>query len=94
MKKEVYDCIINKTPLSASANQKVGGDAPSEYLDRIQTEAEIDQTTMDKILASHLICPNALRSNNFSCFFEDRKEKLLKAIEKAMGKKVIREGDD
>ncbi len=88
--KDLYNSIINKTPLWSTTNKKMGGDAPSEYLDRMQTEAKIDQITMDKIISSHLISPNVLRSNEFSCFIDDRKEKLLKAIEKAMGKEVIR----
>jgi hypothetical protein len=29
---KVYDCILNKTPLSYKANRKIGGDAPSLYL--------------------------------------------------------------
>ena len=46
---------------------------------------------MDEILASHLISSGTLRRNDFYGFFQARKEALLKAIEKAMGKKVIRE---
>ncbi len=89
-----YNSIINKTALSASTNRKIGGGAPSEYLPRIQKEAEIDNAAMDEILASHLICANALRTDDFWGFFEARREALLEAIEKAMGKKVNREGQD
>ena len=94
IKPNEYNSIINKTALAASTNRKIGSDAPSEYLSRIQNEAQIRQTTMDDILASHLICPNTLRNDDFCGFFKSRKEALLEAIEKAMGKKVIREGDD
>ena len=61
---------------------------------RIQNEAGVDSTQMDEILASHLICANALRADDFWGFFEARKEALLKVIEKAMGKPVSREGED
>lgn len=90
----IYNSIINKTALSAKANRKIGGRAPSEYLSRIQEEAGIDNAAMDDILASHLICPNTLGNNDFPGFFKARKESLLEAIEKAMGKKVIREDED
>ena len=90
----VYNCIINKSAISARTNQKIGGRAPSEYLPRIQGEAGIDNTKMDEILASHLISADALRADDFWNFFEERKEALLEAIEEAMGKKVIREGED
>ena len=88
------DSIINKTILKESTNKRIGGIAPSAYLHRIQEEPWINQSTTDEILKSHLICPRTLRSDNFRDFFEIRKEALLEAIEKAMGKKVIREGDD
>ena len=94
IKPDDYNSIINKTALAASTNRKIGGNAPSKYLLRIQEEAGVDSVDMDKILNAHLICPNTLRNNDFPGFFKARKEALLKTIEKVMGKKVIREGDD
>ena len=91
IKNNIYNSIINKTALSARTNRKIGGRAPSEYLRRIQEEAGINNTKMDEILASHLISADALQADDFWSFFEARKEALLDAIEKAMGKKVIRE---
>ena len=90
----VFNSIINKTALSASTNRKIGGNAPSEYLPKIQKEVRINNTKMDEILASHLISADALRTDNFWGFYEARKEALLDAIEKAMGKKIIREEDN
>ena len=89
-----YNSIINKTPLSASTNRKIGGRAPSEYLSKIQEDAGIDNTAMDKILASHLISADALRADDFSGFCEARKNALSKAIAKAMGKSVNRENEE
>jgi len=94
IKSDKYNSIINKTPLSASTNRKIGGQAPSKYLLRIQEDAQIDDAAMDKILASHFICAGALRADDFKSFFKARKEALLEAIEKAMGKKVIRKVAD
>jgi hypothetical protein len=89
-----YNSIINKTAISARTNQQIGGRAPSEYLQRIQDEARIDDAKMDKRLAAHLISAGDLRADDFWGFFEARKEALLDAIEKAMGKKVIRENEE
>lgn len=48
----------------------------------------------NKVLGSHLIWVDALREDDFELFFEARKQELLKAIEKAMGKPVVRDEDD
>ena len=89
-----YNSIINKTALSASTNRNIGGRAPSEYLSRIQQELGIDDTVMDKILASHLISAKALRADKFQVFYEARKEALLNAIEEVMGKSVNRKNEE
>ena len=81
----VYNSIINKTAISARTNQKIGGRAPSEYLPRVEEEAEIDEGEMDKRLAAHLISADALRADDFWGFFEARKEALFRIIQKAMG---------
>ena len=88
-----YNCIINKTALSARTNRMIGGRAPSEYLPRIQKEVRIDDTEMDEILDSHLIPAYLLRADDFSCFLEVRKNAMLDVIEAAMGKKVTSDGD-
>ena len=82
----IFNSIINKTALSASTNRKIGGDAPSEYLPKIQKEVGINNAKMDEILASHLISAAALQTDDFWSFFETRKKALLDAIEKAMEK--------
>ena len=88
----VCNSIINKTALSASTNRMIRECAPSEYLEKIQEKAR-DNVKMDEILTSHLISADALQDDDFWSFFEARKEGLLEVIEKAMGKKVIRDGD-
>ena len=90
----VFNSIVNKTALSATTNRKIGGRAPSEYLQRIQEEAGIDNVKMDEILDSHLIFGEALREDDFEKFFDIREAALLGVIEKAMGKKIIRENEE
>lgn len=90
---EIFNIIINKTALSASTNRKIGGQAPSSYLKKLQQVARINTTQMDEILESHRIPAHALRADDFGEFFKIRGEKLLQAIESAMGKNIPRKKD-
>ncbi|MBI1216523.1 MAG: DUF262 domain-containing protein [Alphaproteobacteria bacterium] len=86
-----YNAIVNKTPISYKANRKIGGIAPSLYLQKIQSEKQVrlDDAAMDKILESHLIPAEALRHDNFEEFYRGRKQLLVHLIEKAMGKSAL-----
>lgn len=88
--KDRYDSILNKTPISYKANRKIGGDAPSRYLPRIQNEKQVglSDDAMDELLASHALSPQLLRGDHFEHFIEDRRRRLSRLIEKAMGKPV------
>ena len=98
-----YNSIINKTPLLGRTNRTIGGSPPSGYLNDIKTwsqqlslpiEGGNQNVPMEDKLASHLIFLDAFQDNNFNLFFENRKEKLLKAIGKAMGKPITYEDED
>ena len=86
-----YDSILNKTPISYKANRKIGGDAPSAYIPRIQNEKQVGlaDDAMDDLLASHALEPALLRSDDFDRFVEDRRRRLLRLIERAMGKQIM-----
>ncbi|TXN68228.1 DUF262 domain-containing protein [Methylobacterium sp. WL18] len=90
IKAEIFDSIINKTPLSFKTNRIIGGAAPSIYLRRLEAgNAEtppIAAEKLDAYLASHLIDPDLLRGDNFAAFMTDRQTRLLTLIEHAMGK--------
>lgn len=87
---KVYDSIINKTAISLRANRSIGGNSPSKYLPQIQQEAQaqLADSEMDEILASHLIDPRLLRADAFEEFYSARKQALLQVIARAMGKAV------
>ncbi|TCN30172.1 DUF262 domain-containing protein [Sinorhizobium americanum] len=89
---EVYDSIINKTPLSYRTNRIIGGVAPSAYLAKLENgSAEatpVDPVRLNGFLASHLIDPTLLRTNEFAAFMEARQQALLSLIAQAMGKQV------
>ena len=80
------DCIVNKTAISRSTNQSIGGRAPSKYVPTLQHKAGISAHQLDEILATHAVDPEALRADDFYRFFEDRRQRLLDIIESAMGK--------
>ncbi|MDF5720709.1 MAG: HNH endonuclease domain-containing protein [Rhizonema sp. PD37] len=89
IKREEYDSVVNKTPLSSKTNKIVGSHAPSVYLSSLQKKASIAEERMDKLLRSHVIDPDALRADDFDKFFQTRHKMLLERIEKAMGKTLL-----
>ena len=87
-----YESILNKTQISYKANRKIGGDAPSLYLPRIQSQKQValDNAAMNDLLASHALSPELLRADAFDSFLEDRRRRLSRLVEKAMGKPVVK----
>lgn len=103
IKPDVFDSIINKTPLSYRTNRIIGGSAPSEYIAKLQAGNEmtppIEPEKLDAHFKSHLIDPLLLRSDSFDAFMLDRQKRLLMLIEQATGKSayigdVKEEGED
>lgn len=91
---EIFDSIINKTPLSDKTNRIIGGDAPSTYLAKLETgdkkTPSIASVNLDAYLASHLIDGPLLRADDFDDFLRDRQKQLLALIERATGQSVYR----
>jgi hypothetical protein len=89
IKPDVYDSIINKTPLSDRTNRTIGGVAPSEYLARLEkggpNTPAVAAERLDGFLRSHLINPDLLRGDRFDAFMVDRQRRLLTLIEQATG---------
>ncbi|MCX8455145.1 MULTISPECIES: DUF262 domain-containing protein [Paenarthrobacter] len=95
--KQIYDSIINKTPLSSRTNRIVGGHAPSVYLANLQAggsdEPPIQESHLDARLASHALDVGLLRADDFESFMADRQTRLVALIEQAMGKSAMRKND-
>lgn len=87
------DCVVNKTAIDAQTNRRIGGNAPSVYLRRIETNDGIAPQDLDAIVRSHDIDPITLRQDDFPEFFNQRFEGLLRQIAEAMGKPVNRTAD-
>ncbi|MEU4710569.1 DUF262 domain-containing protein [Nocardia salmonicida] len=77
--------IVNKTPLSDRANKSIIG-APSDYLPLLANESGTRDEWFDDIVATHLIDPDLVRTDNFDAFYVDRKSQLLRLVADAMGK--------
>jgi hypothetical protein len=90
---ELANCIVNKTPIDAHTNRRIGARAPSAYLTAIESQAKTDPDALDEILRSHEIDSAALRQDDFPSFFNSRFARLLKQIEGAMGKAPNRAAD-
>jgi len=89
IKDELYDSVVNKTPLSFKTNRMIGGNAPSFYLSDLQKKAGITEERMNELLRSHVIDPVALRADDFEIFFQTRHKALFERIEQAMGKTLL-----
>ena len=80
----LYNSIINKTPIDALTNKIIGGRPPSEYLPRL--ERDISPERLIRVLESHWLDPDLLRSDQFAECFVERGEAILRLIGRAMGK--------
>lgn len=85
---KIYDSAVNKTPISARTNRKIGGDAPSKYIHRVQKDPQVGLSNeqMDVILQSHFIDQGSFRGDDFYQFIQKRSIALLNLIYAAMGK--------
>ena len=93
--KTKWNSIVNKTPLFARTNRIIGGNAPSEYLNKIEDSNHVVSANLDRYIASHKIDVNDIRSDNFDDYFIKRAKSLLELISKAMAKPISNlNGDD
>ena len=93
-RQQVWNSIVNKSPLTARTNRVLGGNKPSIYIRSIERNFSLDSEGLDEHLRSHLIDSDLLRSDDFDNFIRDRATKLLDLIEKAIGKSVTGRDSD
>ncbi len=80
-----YNSLVNRTPLSAKTNKKIGSKAPSLYLKQLEMSGT-SPSRLDEMLRSHAIDPGSLRTDDFEGFFVARTQALMELIARAMGK--------
>lgn len=82
-----WNCVVNKTPIAYRTNRKLGGEAPSRYLQMIE-DTNVSAGALDENLRSHVVDVASLRADDFQTFFICRAKALLDLIGKAMGKQI------
>jgi hypothetical protein len=79
-----YNCLVNRTPLSAKTNRKIGSKAPSVYLKEFEMSGTSPEK-LDEMLRSHAIEPEFLRQDDFEGFFAARTKALMELQRFATG---------
>ena len=82
----IYNSVINKTPIDAVTNRKIGGRSPSAYVNTLKSG--ISEESLDLVLRAHWINSEHLGSDGFAEFFVERGEAMLRLIGRAMGKET------
>ena len=83
----LYDSIINKTPIDALTNRKLGGQRPSRYLQRLRQD--IDGDKLKRILHAHWINLADIEQDRFGDCFVERGQAMLDLINRAMRKPQV-----
>ncbi len=89
-----YDTAVNKTPLAAKTNKKIGGVAPSQYVSKLEegggseNDPALAPEALNRHFNSHAVDPALLRADDFDAFLADRERRLLDLIAEATGHKV------
>ncbi len=80
----IFNCAINKTPLSSKTNRIIGGRSPSEYMRRLRSH----NSDLEVAIEGHNIDVGYLKRDDFDDFFIRRGKALMVLISDAMGKKL------
>ncbi len=88
------DSVLNRTPMGKRTEVVLDGYAPSRYLLRVQSKSLMEDGEFDAVLATHELDPALLRESDIAAFLADRRDRLVRVVEHAMGKPVIRDVDD
>ena len=88
------DSVLNRTPMAEKTDHMIGETDPARYLPRVQGKSLLGDKEFDKVLAGHLLEPKLLHHGKVDEFFLDRRHKLLKMVEEAMGRKAVHDVDD
>lgn len=87
---DLYDSVVNKTPLGYRTNRIIGGVAPSRYLKKLEegrmtpdgqiVDPPIQPAVLDSYLESHCIPADRLRADDFHGFIAGRQKALLALV--------------
>jgi hypothetical protein len=82
----LYDSVVNKTPIDATTNRRIGGSSPSRYLPRLRQDISSD--TLNRVLKAHWINLDTLEADQFAECFVERGEAMLQLIGQAMHRSI------
>jgi hypothetical protein len=92
---QIYDSVVNKTPLGYRTNRIIGGVAPSVYLEKLEKgkagpngqviEPPIDKAVLSGYLETHCVPVQELYANDFYGFIKARQMRLLDMVERITG---------
>lgn len=85
--KQLWNCVLNKTPMTARTNRRLGGYPPSRYIASLEAKS-LSPSRVNEILRTHALEPEYLRRDDFMGFIRDRAAKMLDLIERATGKPI------
>ena len=82
--KNLYNSIINRTPVDAATNRTMRDHAPSRYLALLRNRAPVG--TLVNILSSHHLDIGTLEEDNFPAMFIERGRSMLAMVGEVMQK--------
>lgn len=85
------ESVLNRTPIGKRTEVVLDGFSPDRYLARVQSKSLMDDAEFDEVLASHNLDVKLLRQARFADFLAERRERFIRVVEHAMGKKVYRD---
>lgn len=86
--RNLWNSVVNKTPITYSTNREIGGVAPSSYLSKIESKGKVSSEVLDDYLRTHWIDVDSCRTDDFNKHIISRAKMLLSAIETATGKTI------
>lgn len=86
--------VLNRTSMSRRTWVMVADSSPARYLYRLQSKSLMDDAEFDQVLESHLLNPALLWLADAEKFFRDRRGRILRMIEEAMGVNAMKDVDE
>lgn len=88
IKKNLWNSVVNKTPIYAKSNRAIGGAKPSVYSARIEKDQNITKEKLNGFISSHLVDVEAFRNDDFNTYFNHRAQAICDLVERYTGKQV------
>jgi len=92
IKGTLANSILNRTPITAEVNRKIGANSPSRYVKEVWPGSSADE--VQTILSTHAIEADHLHQDFtpalFTAFRTTRRDRIIQLIEAATGQEIVR----